>query len=146
MSLESGTYTIRNKINNNPVGRFIVEDRSLLPKRVLSLPQDNRSELPVWKIEKSKSDSYRLKARGGVTTAIDNMLFALLLEEEGLLSPSEWRLVPHPEHGPDVYNIVTPDTGYGWTVTGEDMAQIEVVPILPNAPTSLFEVVPLEHE
>ncbi|KAF3916206.1 hypothetical protein AA313_de0208501 [Arthrobotrys entomopaga] len=126
MSLESGAYTIRNKINNNPVGRFIVEDKSLLPKRVLSLPQDKQTELPVWKIEKSDidSDSYRLKARGGVTTAIDNMLFAMLLDEEGPLGPSEWRLVPHPEHGPDVYNIVTPDNGYGWTVSGEDMAQV----------------------
>ena len=39
MSLESGTYHIFSKIDNAPVGRNIIEDKSLLPKAVYKLPE-----------------------------------------------------------------------------------------------------------
>ena len=39
MSLESGTYHIFSKIDNAPVGRNVIEDKSLLPKAVYKLPE-----------------------------------------------------------------------------------------------------------
>lgn len=40
MSLQSGAYRIISKIDNKPVGRLAHEDKSLLPKKIVVLPED----------------------------------------------------------------------------------------------------------
>lgn len=41
MTLESGFYVITSKVNHGdePIGRNLVEDRSLLPKKIFLLPR-----------------------------------------------------------------------------------------------------------
>ncbi|EPS38906.1 hypothetical protein H072_7304 [Dactylellina haptotyla CBS 200.50] len=143
MSVEPGQYIIRDTLNHKPVGRFIVEDRSLLPKRVLSLPPDG--EVPKWQIEKSSNELYKLRSRGGTAAVIEDRLFATLMDDIGA-DHSEWLLIPHPEHGINVFNIVAPETGYGWAVNEDDMSQIEVAPMLPNATINLFEVIKVQED
>ena len=47
MSLESGTYTIVSSLSKFPVGRPLLEDRSLLPKRVMTLDPGHNHETPT---------------------------------------------------------------------------------------------------
>ena len=59
MSLENGTYTISSKANDLYIGRHPHEDRSLLPKPVLTLLagiQAPKVVLPSWHVADSFTD------------------------------------------------------------------------------------------
>ncbi|KAK6529348.1 hypothetical protein TWF281_008525 [Arthrobotrys megalospora] len=143
MSLETGRYYIQGISQHNPVGRHHVEDRSLLPKRVLSLPPDMGGQSSAWIVEKTGNETYRMKARDTYTGVIDHKLYAFLLPDP---QPTDWVIKAHPEHGQNVYSIETM-SGEGWTSTAEDenaesLSQIEIRPV-QDSPNQLFELVRL---
>ncbi|EDR07642.1 uncharacterized protein LACBIDRAFT_294453 [Laccaria bicolor S238N-H82] len=70
------------------VGRHIIEDKSLNPKRILALPPSFRP-VQTWEIEALGNNEYYLKTRGTKTTAINGLIFALLLPEP---EPKKWFL------------------------------------------------------
>ncbi|KAK6353875.1 hypothetical protein TWF730_008298 [Orbilia blumenaviensis] len=138
MSLEHGLYSIKAKHNAYSVGRYIVEDRSLLPKRVLGLSEDAiGGRPPVWEIEKTDDDKYIMKALGSPVGILHGKLFAFLIDMDEQ-QPTHWVLKAHTQHGEDVYSIENA-SGEGWTVTDEEDSQIEISPV-DGAPTQLFEV------
>ncbi|KAK6511782.1 hypothetical protein TWF481_000687 [Arthrobotrys musiformis] len=120
MSLEPGLYFIQAKSKHYPVGRFYVEDRSLLPKRVLSLSQAAGGRPPEWLVEETGDGKYRMKAQDAYTGAIDDKLYAFLLPEP---APVDWVVKAHPEHGENVYSIET-ESGEGWTVEDQPESQV----------------------
>ncbi|KAF3125576.1 hypothetical protein TWF703_010904 [Orbilia oligospora] len=103
MSLETGLYFIQAKSTHYNVGRYYVEDRSLLPKRVLSLSQAVGGLPSEWLVEKTGDRTYRMKAQDTYTGVIDDKLYAFLLPEP---APVDWVIKAHPEHGDNVYRAV----------------------------------------
>ncbi|RVD83123.1 uncharacterized protein DFL_007524 [Arthrobotrys flagrans] len=134
MSLESGRYFIRSKSTHYVLGRHYVEDRSLLPKKILGLSQT--AGPPHWIIEKTSDGTYRMMVQGTYTGVIGDKLYAFLLPEP---APVEWILKAHPEHGENIYSIET-KSGEGWTVEDQPESQINIHPA-QDAPNQLFELV-----
>ncbi|KAK1227629.1 hypothetical protein PQX77_009371, partial [Marasmius sp. AFHP31] len=71
MSLESGHYIINNA--GSSIGRYMVEDLSLRPKRIVTLPQG-------WIVEKV-NDKYLLKAIGCATGENNGHVNAFLIDQ-----------------------------------------------------------------
>ncbi|KAF3171781.1 hypothetical protein TWF225_010463 [Orbilia oligospora] len=136
MSLETGLYFIQAKSTHYNVGRYYVEDRSLLPKRVLSLSQAVGGLPSEWLVEKTGDRTYRMKAQDAYTGVIDDKLYAFLLPEP---APVDWVIKAHPEHGDNVYSIET-ESGEGWTVEGQSESQIEIH-AFQDSPNQLFTLV-----
>jgi len=127
MSLESGIYIISNKFDNAFVGRLRYEDKSLLPKKVVTLPAG--IEAPQWNIEALPNNRYKLSIRGAPTAEIEGGLFAVLLPEP---APAEWTITKRDNHGPNIYTVEAP-SGNGWVVTNEEPeTQIEIKPLIIN--------------
>ncbi|KAK6335167.1 hypothetical protein TWF718_010603 [Orbilia javanica] len=120
MSLEPGRYFIQAKSTHYVVGRYYVEDRSLLPKRILSLSQTAGGLPPEWLVEKTGDGTYRMKAQDTYTGVIDQKLYAFLLPEP---APVDWVVKSHPEQGEDVYSIET-ENGECWTVEYQPESQV----------------------
>ncbi|ESK88374.1 hypothetical protein Moror_14760 [Moniliophthora roreri MCA 2997] len=143
MSLESGPYTIRN--GGRAIGRAQREDRSLRPKGVFVLPPD--VEPPVFDIEKLDSGNYTIKAKGAPTTQINNLVFALLIEEE---RAEKWQIVHIPQHGRHKYIIQANDQVNGWVAPEDPEQQILSRPLIifPSEPpqyppNEIFEIIPV---
>ncbi|KAF8645996.1 hypothetical protein AX16_007422 [Volvariella volvacea WC 439] len=146
MSLETGRYIIQN--GDRGVGRNSTEDRSLLPKRVIVLPPGVRD--PDWVIEKVGSDSYIIKARGAPTANVENLVFALLIEEG---KAEKWKIEAVPQHGPNRYIIQTHNCNEGWVAPEEPYEQIKCQPLIATKslppqylPTEVFEIVRVPDE
>ncbi|KAK6337293.1 hypothetical protein TWF730_002699 [Orbilia blumenaviensis] len=149
MSLEGGIYTIKCKLQDDFVGRHLVEDRSLNPKPVYALVDS--TEPPQWLVEKSE-EGYLLCNRGGHATTIESKLFAVLGQDEAL---EKWAIEAQPHQGDNLYTIKKTDDSAGWIQTTEvgtepDSFVINVGPLtvresLPvqYLPSSLFEFVPV---
>ncbi|KAK7448420.1 hypothetical protein VKT23_013683 [Stygiomarasmius scandens] len=141
MSLPSGTYIIRNGDKN--VGRRLAEDKSLLPKQVVLLPDGQDS---TWEIENIGNDGYLLKNRNSPTANINDQVAALLIDQE---SAEKWHLEAVPQHGENRYIITTQDQSKGWVAPEESNEQIKCQPLISTRsfpplylPTEVFEIVP----
>ncbi|KAK6502517.1 hypothetical protein TWF506_003098 [Arthrobotrys conoides] len=153
MSLESGTYTIKCKLHDNPIGRHLVEDRSLNPKPVYALGTEG-NEAPQWTVEKCE-EGYILSTRGGRAASIDGKLFAILIEEEIDNAEASWVIEAQPHQGENLYTVKTKDQSKGWSQTTEAGNQPDTFIIaidhltvresLPvqYLPKNLFEFVPI---
>ena len=101
--LPTDQYYIRSE--DDPAGRNLREDKSLFPKRVFC-PTDTDLELVStlwnfkpcnltliflislqWDIQRLDNGRYKLSARGAPVGAMDNLLFAFLIEQE---KADEW--------------------------------------------------------
>lgn len=129
MSLESGMYNIRCLANNNTVNRFHIEDRSLMPKRILPLKSDQDEGMRPWVILKCGDNTYKMKALGSPVGENDGLLFAFLIGEE---QGREWKIEACPQMGENCFVIMRPDEPVGWCVPEleEDRVQIAVRPLI----------------
>ncbi|KAK1217307.1 hypothetical protein PQX77_020046 [Marasmius sp. AFHP31] len=124
MSLESGKYEIKNAetfINRHPI-----EDRSLNPKRIVSLPEDVQALYP-WTVEKV-DDKYLLKAGGAPTGEHEGHVYALLMYQE---KTEHWVLDPAESPNSNCKFIIrTKDRKKGWVAqegsTHEDLKKVNM--------------------
>ncbi|KAK6358009.1 hypothetical protein TWF730_007363 [Orbilia blumenaviensis] len=114
--MENGMYVIFDHrgegLNNPPIGRYPVEDISLSPKPVFSLPSNQGFEFPKWVVEKMDK-GYHLKAFGSPVGIHKNQLCAFLLHERDI---EEWIVTFRPEHGKDIATIEKADKSVAWCV------------------------------
>ncbi|TEB22181.1 proteinase inhibitor [Coprinellus micaceus] len=148
--IQTGHYRIRSKATNTPVGRHFVEDLSLMPKRVLVLPNDTPHGPQPWIIIKEDDDTYTLRAGGAPVANINGQLFANLLDQA--IGQKAWKIEAQPQHGENTFTIVSAHEQHlGWVVPNEEpYTQLDVRPLIstkslpPQFPSNqLFEIVPL---
>ncbi|KAI0793524.1 hypothetical protein C8Q75DRAFT_713078 [Abortiporus biennis] len=99
----------------NKVGRYWIEDKSLLPKRIVLLPETGGPDgwSPEWTIEK-KDEGYIMKSLNNYTAGLDGKLVAILIPD--MAPPQIWKITPQPRHGENVYTIEASDSAEGWVV------------------------------
>ncbi|KAH7927792.1 hypothetical protein BV22DRAFT_1127108 [Leucogyrophana mollusca] len=92
--LQSGLYIVTSPAlkPGSFIGRDLVEDHSLLPKRVVILPPGVMA--PRWIVESLGKGRYKLKVMGAPTCEIDKKLFAILIGAES----EEWVVKYRPNH------------------------------------------------
>ncbi|THG95043.1 hypothetical protein EW026_g6533 [Hermanssonia centrifuga] len=168
MSLPSGNYIITSKVPDGQslsIGRNLAEDKSLLPKKVISLPPG--VEAPVWAVQLLDNGKYILKIGGAATAEFEDKVFAVLLD---VPIPTEWTITHVPQHGPNVYmlsislyrsrtvthisfcRIEKGDRSTGWVVPEEEpYTQIAVRPLIATRslppqylPSEQFHIIPIE--
>ncbi|KAI0088753.1 hypothetical protein BDY19DRAFT_144265 [Irpex rosettiformis] len=150
MSIEDGQYQIFSAADNLPIGRPLAEDKSLLPKQVVTLPPGTAPTRP-WDVLKNPNGTFTLKVAGAPTAEVDDKLFAILLDSP---PPTEWRLTPVERNGPDAYIVTTSDGAKGWVVPDvKPESQIVIRPLIVGPseppfypPTEVFIFKRLEHE
>jgi len=137
MFLESGQYQIASALGDGIlVGRRLAEDRSLRPKAVVTLPRGSPPPHP-WQILKQDNGSYILRAAGAPTAAINDKLFAILLDQP---EPTQWKIVPSERDGKGAYIVTKFDSPDGWVATEPEQGswgeQISVKPLIvgPSEP------------
>lgn len=150
MPLDTGIYIISTMADNRPVGRHLVEDRSLLPKAVRALP--NGIQAPRIVVEQTPKGNL-IKAGGAPTGKFRDAVYAFLIDVE---QPQHWVITAQPHHGENVYIVETEDRTAGWVVASEDTGfgpQVEVKPLkstksLPPqySPNELFEFVRIDRD
>lgn len=123
MPLPKGTYDIIGRVNGKDVylGRAPDEDKSVLPKGILVMPDDVKAcevryrsvrtkkrhsylTLLQWQIEDLPNGTYQLKSFGSPVVAFGEMLCAVLTSPD--LESSEWRLIPVSEQWSSSYLCV----------------------------------------
>ncbi|KAK1230507.1 hypothetical protein PQX77_006435 [Marasmius sp. AFHP31] len=124
MSLESGTYEIKNA--ETSINRYPIEDRSLNPKRIISLPSDVKALHP-WTVEKV-DDKYLLKAGGAPTGQYEGHVYALLIDQE---KAEHWVLDPAESPNSSCKFIIsTKDRKKGWVAqegsTHDDLKKVNM--------------------
>ncbi|KAF7984348.1 hypothetical protein HWV62_15365 [Athelia sp. TMB] len=83
MSLSSGRYIITNPALGTPVGRGLIEDRSLHPKRILALGKNvDPNDDALWDVIATEDDKYILRTRGSPTGRIDDKVWGILTGED----------------------------------------------------------------
>ncbi|TFK19754.1 hypothetical protein FA15DRAFT_697326 [Coprinopsis marcescibilis] len=137
MTLPTGHYYIRS-IAQTPhyrVGRFIVEDRSLLPKKIVN---GVVGQIPhAWLVEK-RDNEYVLRNAGARVGVLEGKLFAFLINEPDQF----WRLLPFDK---DSFRIVNAaDETFGWVLNEGDQEQVEVKKVDGKNPKELWTFSPLE--
>ncbi|KIJ94817.1 hypothetical protein K443DRAFT_348098 [Laccaria amethystina LaAM-08-1] len=149
LELESGIYTISSLSQHGEgnVGRHPIEDRSLNPKRILTLPP-NIQPVQTWEIEALGNYEYYLKARGAKTTAINNLIYAVLLPEP---EPKKWFLKLN-LFSRISYNILdAEDHSQGWISPGindgKDIEQVKFGPVGGSLnPFELWNIIRVEDQ
>ncbi|KAG8844230.1 hypothetical protein FRB96_003234 [Tulasnella sp. 330] len=142
---------IISKATGSLVGRHLVEDRSLLPKRIMIL--DNSMEIPRFIVE-NHGNTYTMKTRGGTVTCMGEKVVAALMEEDGL--QDKWVLTRSldPDDEPNAFIITLPDDrSRGWVVCDTSPgSQVTIGPIVagmsspPEYPKSeLFKFTPVDE-
>ncbi|TFK31010.1 hypothetical protein BDQ12DRAFT_730025 [Crucibulum laeve] len=123
-SLTSGHYIIRNVSKaDGSVGRNLAEDKSLNPKKIVSLPSSIQAE--AWIIEELPNGNYKLRARGSPTGARDGKVYAFLTE-----NGDEWKVTRRENHGRNVFTIEEANGSNGWVLnSNEEYSQIECKPL-----------------
>ncbi|KAI1785404.1 serine protease inhibitor [Ganoderma leucocontextum] len=130
MALESGRYYIFSKVDDTPVGRNYIEDKSLLPKGIYKLPQGIPP--PEWDVEKLPNGNYKFQNRGALVGALDRNLFAFLIDAEGLFPTTEWTVQrDERDAGRDSYVITKAGDGDGWVATETDAQDVAQGPSEP---------------
>ncbi|KAF8882226.1 hypothetical protein BD779DRAFT_1648139 [Infundibulicybe gibba] len=123
--LETGMYIINSKQDGAYVGRNFIEDHSLLPKAVISLPHGVQA--PHWVVEKLPNGRYRLKVGGAPTGVERDLVFAFLLDHHPV---EEWVITHRENHGPNVYTVEKADHHSGWVLPDkEPYTQIASCPL-----------------
>ncbi|KAG8979646.1 hypothetical protein FRB94_010086 [Tulasnella sp. JGI-2019a] len=113
MSLEDGNYTITSHSSDQFVGRNMAEDRSVLPKRVVSLPLGMQA--PMWELRR-EGPNCKLSIGGNHTAGIDNKLYAILIPEP---IATEWKIEPAEQAEEGCYTITQADNGARWAAPEE---------------------------
>ncbi|KAM6494663.1 hypothetical protein JOM56_009286 [Amanita muscaria] len=154
--LHPGNYIVANKAHNMHLGRGIHEDKSLLPKDIVTLPGGVRA--PIWKVERLHDGRYKLAVskppgREQYVADIKDKVYAIL-DPKGPAKPTEWTIRPIAGHDPHVYIVEA--FKKVWTVphSTKPYAQVvmekmivkvaedqEEIP-LPHSPTQLFTFIP----
>ncbi|KAI0789335.1 hypothetical protein C8Q75DRAFT_806981 [Abortiporus biennis] len=149
MSLESGKYLISAMATEgkNKVGRYWIEDKSLLPKRIILLPETGGPDgwSPEWTIEK-KDDGYIMKSLNNYTAGLNGELVAILIPD--MAPPQNWKITAQPRHGENVYTIEASDSAEGWVIPEpEELTPVIVRPLIVGAsyppffpPSELFKI------
>ncbi|TFK19758.1 hypothetical protein FA15DRAFT_697328 [Coprinopsis marcescibilis] len=116
MSLPTGRYFIRSVAQRpgNRVGRFVTEDRSLLPKRIVNAADDDVPH--PWVVEKQGTD-YTFSNNGARVGVSDGKLFAFLVDEPNQL----WRVEPVDGEAFRIVNAAEETSG--WVLDEGDKAQ-----------------------
>ncbi len=117
MPLDTGIYIISTMADNRPVGRHLVEDRSLLPKAVRALPngiqaprvtfislkhglKNNSDHCYTQIVVEQTPKGNLIKAGGAPTGKFRDAVYAFLIDVE---QPQHWVITAQPHHGENVY-------------------------------------------
>ncbi|KAF5378414.1 hypothetical protein D9757_011161 [Collybiopsis confluens] len=141
-SLTAGPHFIRNSVN--PISRAHIEDKSLNPKGVFTLPKG--SEEKTWHIEPAGVHGSIFR-NGGAPTGTKKegnkeFLFAFLNGEE----PSAWKTEHVPSAGKNSY-VIRDLHGKFWVTTGiEEQIEVKTLILNPVDPPkyprdAIFEIV-----
>ncbi|KAF3920742.1 hypothetical protein ABW20_dc0100248 [Dactylellina cionopaga] len=88
--LQSGNYYISSAANARIfLSRPQAEDRSLLPKKVLTSPKG--SDVAPWTINKQPDGTYTLENKGALAIEINGQLFAQFEDQPPKLQP-RWKI------------------------------------------------------
>jgi hypothetical protein len=131
-SLESGTYVITSPglDSDKVIGRFITEDLSLLPKRVLTESRSLPSKIYKWSVESLPDNKFRLSVLGAPVKNINGNLYAILIGD----TDSEWIINPR---GPGIFSIED-GNGLAWVAGTDELDQVGVRPN-DGSPQTLFK-------
>ncbi|KAF5349678.1 hypothetical protein D9756_008878 [Leucocoprinus leucothites] len=120
MTIEPGVYRISSLETSSPIGRYYLEDMSLLPKVIMTLPNVEIQPLPPTLNVDTGERGYFIKALGVSTGLRDNSneVVAVVVDEVGG-KIVEWNLKPAGSE--DQYLICHPENSNDvWTVSDED--------------------------
>ncbi|RDX56748.1 hypothetical protein OH76DRAFT_1477320 [Lentinus brumalis] len=146
MSLH-GNYHIVTMDGNHAIGRNFVEDLSLLPKRVMTLPVQG-PRMPTWEIHPISDGKYKIKTGGSYVGVLPNgYISAFLLED--MLQGEKWKIQPVSHHGENAYIILQEDGERGWSFKEGDYQQLSVDHVIctPSKPphympNMIFKITP----
>ncbi|KAJ2911657.1 hypothetical protein MD484_g8756, partial [Candolleomyces efflorescens] len=129
MSLENGTYIIRNQSTKTPIGA-LEEGKPIPISKVVTLPGGVRA--PLWKVTKERDGFYKFTQDGGAAIEINKLLFVDSKIEDPHLTT--WKVEHVPQHGDDAYIVTNLKFGgpsLGWVVTEPaPYAQVAVRPLI----------------
>jgi hypothetical protein len=128
--LESGRYIITSPglADDEVIGRYVAEDRSLLPKRILTESKSLPPQVYMWSVRSLPNGKFSLSTGGAEVKNINGRLFAILLDHG-----DEWIINPRWD------GLFTIEDGNGlvWVAGTDDLSQVEVRPG-NGSPQSLF--------
>ncbi|KAJ4473846.1 serine protease inhibitor [Lentinula aciculospora] len=129
MAFETGLYTIKN--GDKFVGRALIEDLSLHPKRVILT--DKESTWAIEKLGNNLNTFYTLISHGSPAAHIEHNVFVLVIDRE---LATKWIIRAVPQHGKDAYIIIGTDLEGGWVAPEEIGEQIRYRPLIiqPSEP------------
>ncbi|KAF9122801.1 hypothetical protein BGW39_009482 [Mortierella sp. 14UC] len=134
MTITTGFYYIKGK--DGYLGRMLAEDRSLLPKRVVTLP-DREAGQSRWLLEATSNNEYKILNNGATLIGIDGMAFARLLPEP---YPDMRWLLTAVDEGKNQYTVKAVAENYFLTGQAETFDQATVTPTSSgDASTLTFE-------
>ncbi|KAJ8082138.1 hypothetical protein AAF712_001860 [Marasmius tenuissimus] len=144
MPIENGEYEITS--SGYTIARSVTEDRSLNPKRILSLPKG--LEAQEWTVERVDDDKYLLKAGGAPTGEHEGHVYAFLIDQD---KAEQWILEPVQSSHPNCFIILTKDRKKGWIVqegsTRDDLKQVKCEELLGSdgdySPQEIFQFSPV---
>ncbi|KAF8889005.1 hypothetical protein BD779DRAFT_1521487 [Infundibulicybe gibba] len=117
--LNGREYFIKSRLNNAFVGRSLREDKSLLPKAIVSV---DGPDSQAWSVEPVGGNQYILSIRGGRTAVSKGSVFAILLDSP---EPEKW-IIKRQASG--YYTIESSDQRGGWILPGGDVnTQVSVL-------------------
>lgn len=135
--LPPGQYVIRSPYfaPGLAIGRSYREDKSLLPKRILTILESEGQQ--VWKLEPGPDGAYFLQNAGAWTANIEGQVYAVLL---GYPERQAWVLN---NVGGDVYTITSSDGREAWFADSDLDSQVEIKSFDPNnaPPNALFKFI-----
>ncbi|KAF3904733.1 hypothetical protein ABW20_dc0100809 [Dactylellina cionopaga] len=131
--LQTGTYWISSAAYDRYfISRPQAEDRSLLPKPVLTLPKEFAE---AWEINRLADGTYTMKNRGSYVVEIKDQLFAQLVEQGPKLQ-TRWRITSVNWQGEDQFIIENVERTEGWNLrmtpggSAIPFVQPEIVPLI----------------
>ncbi|KAK6544680.1 hypothetical protein TWF694_001366 [Orbilia ellipsospora] len=137
-----GAYVIISKSNGRPIGRHLVEDRSLNPKYILCLPQNAFEESDyTWQIQPGENGSLKMMTRGGTCVVMNGELKATLIPDMAEDFQCEFK----PTSDQSGCNIVSAADGLAWTLPDQEGAEPDelvkmVVEPLNGSQNQVFEL------
>ncbi|KIK02598.1 hypothetical protein K443DRAFT_96532 [Laccaria amethystina LaAM-08-1] len=145
MTIVAGQYLIRNKAAEAFVQRGLEGDKSLLPKKVISIPPGVRAK------PSQDGDFYVLKANGAPAFSEDGLVFVSLLEDSNI--NVKWRITAVPHVGHNVYLPRTHmEVGYRVLATAKSYTQVAFRPLIVGPsfppfypPTQLWIISPFDN-
>ncbi|KAG8998062.1 hypothetical protein FRB94_007225 [Tulasnella sp. JGI-2019a] len=139
-NISSGIYMIKN--NDNLIGRFVIEDFSLNPKRIVVNPPNNPPN--PWVVQNNGDGTYNLKAGGASCAVIDQKLVAVLIDEMAPPDAKKWTITPA---GENTFVVQKPSEDAVWDTCNAEPgmeSQLKVVP-QNGSPTQRFTFIPMRE-